>query len=116
MAIKDCEKGIILYIMGSSRAQQFEVVMTEEERRKQLNKLESEACRMQKAMVSEDPSIARSVYNDKEMNWLCKNCPYKEKCRVLELSSLQIFPEKQHPFTVGAWQTERLSDHPYDYA
>lgn len=34
MAMKDCEKGIILYITGPGKTQQFEIVLTEEERRK----------------------------------------------------------------------------------
>jgi len=34
-----------------------------------------------------DPSLARGVFSDKNMNWLCKDCPYVRSCENIERAS-----------------------------
>lgn len=58
----------------------FKVIMTEEERKEQLSKLVREIKSLQAAKKAKDPSLARHVYHNKDLNWLCKNCPYSKEC------------------------------------
>jgi hypothetical protein len=39
---------------------------------------------------SKVPSIARHVYYDRELNWLCKGCPYAQKCKQMISTDRQI--------------------------
>jgi hypothetical protein len=58
--------------------------MTEEQRLDQLKKLTEEFNSLQQAVKLKDPSIARGVYSDGSMNWLCKDCPYLKKCELTQ--------------------------------
>jgi CRISPR/Cas system-associated exonuclease Cas4 (RecB family) len=59
---------------------QFKVTMTEKERRGQIEKLVKEMKSYQNAMEAKDPSMARGVYSDKDLNWMCADCPYAQEC------------------------------------
>ena len=32
------------------------------------------------AIKTRDPSVPKTIYDDKELGWLCKKCPYLNKC------------------------------------
>jgi hypothetical protein len=38
---------------------------------------------LQTAMKTEDPSLARGVYLDKDLKWLCEDCPYLNECEKI---------------------------------
>lgn len=56
--------------------------MTEQQRKDQLEKLARDN-HLQKALKAMDPSLARGIYLDKELNWLCKECPYAKDCETM---------------------------------
>ena len=64
----------------------FKITMTESERKDQLVKLVSESKSLEVAKKAKDPSLANHVYFDRELNWLCKDCPYAEKCQKMRLA------------------------------
>jgi hypothetical protein len=61
----------------------FKVIMTEEERKEQLSKLVNETESLQAAKKMKDPSLARHIYYDKNVSWLCKDCPYSKECEKM---------------------------------
>jgi hypothetical protein len=69
---------------GNNPFVSFEVIMTEKERQDQLNKLEQEICSLQHAISMKDPGLARGVFSDAGMNWLCKDCPYAKSCECIQ--------------------------------
>jgi CRISPR/Cas system-associated exonuclease Cas4 (RecB family) len=87
MAMMDSEEGQILYQMNNFQKYfPFPIYMNTEERKLQLDKLEREAISLRKAIDSRDPSLARGIYNDDEMKWLCNSCPYLDKCKTIRAS------------------------------
>jgi hypothetical protein len=88
MAILDAPLGEIIYQcllqFESNPFVSFEISMTEEQRLDQLKKLTEEFNSLQQAVKLKDPSIARGVYSDGSMNWLCKDCPYLKKCELTQ--------------------------------
>jgi PD-(D/E)XK nuclease superfamily len=81
MAIIDSEEGQIIYQMNNfGKYLCFPIFMTAEERKKQLEKLESEANSLRNAIHAQDPSLVKGIYDDREMKWLCNKCPYVQKC------------------------------------
>ena len=81
MAIIDSEEGQIIYQMNNfGKYLCFPIFMTTEERKKQLEKLESEANSLRNAIDVGDPSLVKGIYDDRQMKWLCNKCPYVEKC------------------------------------
>jgi CRISPR/Cas system-associated exonuclease Cas4 (RecB family) len=61
----------------------FEISMTEIERYNQLRKLSNEINSIRQAISVKDPSIARGVFLDNAMKWLCKDCPYFKNCELI---------------------------------
>ncbi|MGB8937919.1 MAG: hypothetical protein WCC17_22745 [Candidatus Nitrosopolaris sp.] len=57
--------------------------MTEQERKVQLEKLVRETTSLQNAIKVKDPSLARGVYLNTEMMWLCKECRYAKECEEM---------------------------------
>lgn len=81
MAILGSDEGQIIYQMDNLRRYMvFPIYMTDQERMDQLEKLEREAEILRKAIDSKDPSLARGVYDDPDMLWMCDKCPYLDKC------------------------------------
>jgi len=84
MAMQNAPIGYMVYqcIMhfGPRPWREFKVTMTEQQRKDQLEKLVVEITSLQNAMKAKDPSLARHVYLDKDLNWLCKECPYAKEC------------------------------------
>ncbi len=87
MAMQNSSIGYMVYQcllhFGSSPWRIFKVTMTEEERKGQLEKLVRETRSLQDALKANDPSLARGVYSDKELNWLCGDCTYVKKCEEM---------------------------------
>lgn len=88
MAILDVPVGQIIYQcllqFGTNPFVSFEITMTEKERENQLCKLKEEIESLQAAISMKDPGLARGVYSDKGMNWLCKDCPYLKECELIQ--------------------------------
>jgi hypothetical protein len=57
--------------------------MTDQQRKEQLDKLVTEMKSYRNAMEAKDPSLARGVYSDVELKWLCGDCPYLEECEQM---------------------------------
>jgi PD-(D/E)XK nuclease superfamily len=84
MAMTDSEEGQVIYQMNHfEKYHAFPIYMTSEERKRQLEKLESEAKFLLNAISMGDPSLVKGIYNDNEINWLCNKCPYLDKCRSI---------------------------------
>lgn len=87
MAMQNSPIGYMIYqcIMhfGDRPWREFKVTMTEQQRKEQLEKLVMEITSLQNAMKAKDPSLARNIYLDKELNWLCKECPYAKECETM---------------------------------
>jgi CRISPR/Cas system-associated exonuclease Cas4 (RecB family) len=87
MAIKGSDEGRIIYLINKiADSKSFQIHMTEEQRKKQLEKLESNAKSLQDAINAQDPSIAKTIYEDDEMRWMCNKCPYLQECISLRTS------------------------------
>ena len=88
MAMLDVSIGQIIYQcllqFGVNPFVGFEITMTEKERKNQLEKLEKEIKSLQLAMNMKDPGLARGVYSDSGMKWLCKDCPYSKSCERIQ--------------------------------
>lgn len=87
MAILDAPIGEIIYQcllqFGDNPFVSFEISMTEIQRRDQLRKLSEEIQLLKQAIILKNPSIARGVFLDRSMNWLCKDCPYFKNCELI---------------------------------
>jgi CRISPR/Cas system-associated exonuclease Cas4 (RecB family) len=84
MAMMDSEEGQIIYQMNNfGKYFPFSIYMNTKERKLQLDKLEREAVSLQKAIEASDPLLARGIYDDDEIKWLCNRCPYLDKCKTI---------------------------------
>jgi CRISPR/Cas system-associated exonuclease Cas4 (RecB family) len=87
MAMQNSPIGYMVYQclmhFGNSPWRRFRVTMTEQQRKDQLEKLVREMISLQNAMRAKDPSIARGIYSDNDLNWLCKECPYAKECETM---------------------------------
>jgi MoaA/NifB/PqqE/SkfB family radical SAM enzyme len=61
----------------------FPIHMNEIERKQERDRLKKEALSFYKAIETRDPSAAKAIYDDKEFQWLCKKCPYLNRCIVM---------------------------------
>lgn len=88
MAMLDVPVGQIIYQcllqFGSNPFVSFEISMTQTEKNNQLSKLKKEIESLQSAISMKDPGLARGVYSDKGINWLCKDCPYLKDCELIQ--------------------------------
>ncbi len=84
MAMQNSHTGYMIYQclmnFGNDAWRQFKVTMTEEQRRDQLEKLAREIKALAYAMENKDPSLARGVYSDEGLSWMCEDCPYTKEC------------------------------------
>jgi CRISPR/Cas system-associated exonuclease Cas4 (RecB family) len=88
LAMLGASEGYIIYQklmhFGNAPFKTFKITMTAQERKEQLDKLVDEADSLKRAMEARDPSLARPVYNDPKLNWLCKECPYQVNCKRMQ--------------------------------
>jgi CRISPR/Cas system-associated exonuclease Cas4 (RecB family) len=84
MAIMDSDEGQIIYQMNNfSSYRSFPIYMNAEQRRRVLEELKSEARFLQKAIDARDPLLAKGIYDDRDINWMCNKCPYSQKCQSI---------------------------------
>lgn len=88
----DCEEGVIIYQLNlPMRYAIFPIHLNESERKQELNTLRKEALSLYHAIETRDPSAAKAIYDDKGLDWLCKKCPYLNKCIVMKNKDGGIF-------------------------
>jgi hypothetical protein len=81
MSMMDSEEGAVIYQMNNaSKYLIFPIRMDELERKPLLKILQQEAGSLEHAIETRDPWAAKAIYDDQELNWLCKKCPYLNKC------------------------------------
>jgi CRISPR/Cas system-associated exonuclease Cas4 (RecB family) len=85
MAMLGSSQGYIMYQLlthfGNTPFRTFKITMTPLERKEQLDNLVDEADSLKRAIEARDPSLAKPVYDDPKLNWLCKDCPYQVNCK-----------------------------------
>lgn len=84
MAMKNSIKGIILYQcllnFDDKPFVEFEFETTVEQNKETLQVLLIKAKDYAKNLENKTPMLAENVFDNPEMNWLCRDCPYYEKC------------------------------------
>jgi hypothetical protein len=81
MSMVDSEEGVIIYqLIVPMKYAMFPIHMNERERKQERDRLKKEALSLYHAIETRDPSAAKAIYDDKELEWLCKKCPYLNKC------------------------------------
>jgi|GEM_PF-1231792 len=87
MAMLDAPEGYMLYQLlmhfGNTPFKTFQILMNAQERKDQRDKLVKEVNSLKRAMEAGDPSLARSVRQDPDLNWMCKDCPYSIECKTM---------------------------------
>lgn len=88
MAMLNASQGYMLYQLlmhfGNTPFRAFKITMNSQERKYQLDKLVKEATSLKTALQARDPSLAKPVYNNPSLNWLCKDCPYQVNCKRIQ--------------------------------
>jgi CRISPR/Cas system-associated exonuclease Cas4 (RecB family) len=92
MAMQGSSQGYMIYqclmqFEGDSW-RQFPIHMNKKQRNEQLKKLVREITSLQNAVKEKDPSLARDVNSDVDLNWLCKGCPYAKKCERIRVAAV----------------------------
>jgi hypothetical protein len=87
MAILDRPIGVIIYQYVSECSnepfQEFVLQMSPSDTKLQMQKLLKEAESLQLAKNAKDPSLARHIAYDRELNWMCAECPYAKSCEEM---------------------------------
>jgi hypothetical protein len=88
IAMLGASQGIVLYQLlmhfGNTPFRTFHILMNPQQRKDQRDKLVKEVNSLKRAMEAGDPSLARSVRQDPDLNWMCKDCPYSIECKRIE--------------------------------
>ncbi|MPZ05700.1 MAG: Dna2/Cas4 domain-containing protein [Nitrososphaeraceae archaeon] len=88
MAMLAAPEGYILYQLlmhfGQTPFKSFRITMNAQERINQRERLVMEINSLKRAMEAGDPSLARSVRQDLDLQWMCKDCPYSIECKRME--------------------------------
>jgi CRISPR/Cas system-associated exonuclease Cas4 (RecB family) len=87
MAMLNASQGYMLYQLlhfGSTPFRAFKISMNTQERKYQLDKLVEETTSLKKALEARDPSLAKPVYDNPSLNWLCRECPYQVNCKRMQ--------------------------------
>ena len=86
--MSNATQGYIMYQLvmhfGNAPFRTFKITMSAQERKEQLDKLVDEADSLKRVMEARDPSLAKPVYADPKLNWLCKDCPYQVNCKRMQ--------------------------------
>lgn len=92
MAMLGASQGIVLYQLlmhfENTPFKTFHILMNAQERKDQRDKLVKEVNSLKRAMEAGDPSLARSVRQDPDLNWMCKDCPYSIECKRIESAAI----------------------------
>jgi CRISPR/Cas system-associated exonuclease Cas4 (RecB family) len=88
MSMLESSEGYIVYQLlmhfGETPLKAFRITMNAQEREDQRDKLVNEVKSLKRAMEGGDPSLARSVSQDPDLKWMCKDCPYYIECKRIE--------------------------------
>ncbi len=116
VAMLGARYAVLLYIIlgytkeaGTNYFPEYILKVSEDERRKILEKLERDATELQRGLDERDPSLVRHVAYDKEYmnrlgrNWVCENCDYSSLCSALRAK------ERESIFNVKNIKTSRSS-------
>ena len=96
MAMMDSDEGQIIYQMNNfGKYLPFPIYMTTEQRKEQLLKLEAEAKSLQQAIKAGDPSLVKGIFNDNEINWMCKKCQYLQRSKDVLFVVIPHHPRKK---------------------
>lgn len=91
MAMLNASQGYILYQLlmhfGNTPFRSFKITMSAQERKNQLDKLVEEADSLKRALEARDPSLAKPVYDNPSLNWLCNDCPYQGNCKRIHAAA-----------------------------
>lgn len=85
MSILGSDSGYLEYqfVTANRRSidyQFFWIDMDANEREHQLEVMLSKLANLREGVDNEEPALTEGVWDDPSMNWLCKDCPYKEPC------------------------------------
>jgi CRISPR/Cas system-associated exonuclease Cas4 (RecB family) len=84
MAILGSRTGTLFYQLTNDYSidpfPSFDFQIDEKERRKLLQSMEEDRQMIEKAKKEKDPSIARAIRYNLDLNWLCKDCPFTTEC------------------------------------
>ena len=101
LALTNTEHGLIEYILLSQKVEGFyhgfKMTLTEEERKIVLKEAVKRAKLLALAKEMEDPEMVEAVYEDKNSNYMCKECPYANElqCSGGNLVKLEMIRKKQ---------------------
>jgi len=88
MAMVGAEKGLVLYQnlmhFGDTPFQEYEIESTEKKNKATLKWIEEKAELYINSLETKNPETADDVFYNKEMNWLCKECPYFAECKGMK--------------------------------
>ena len=88
MSMLDSEEGYMIYQLlmhfGNTPFKTFRIAMNAQERQAQRDKLVKEVISLKRAMEAGSPALARSVRQDPDLNWMCRDCPYSIECKRIE--------------------------------
>jgi CRISPR/Cas system-associated exonuclease Cas4 (RecB family) len=88
MSMLDAPHGYLMYQcllhFGDTPFKIFKISMDEQERSNQRKKLVYEVDSLRAALIAANPSLARSVLENPDLNWLCRECPYAVSCRKIQ--------------------------------
>lgn len=95
MAMNNTSRGVIVLIIldKTDQVKQFNYFMTEEQKKRQLMKLEENADSFLNAKNGRNPGLAQHVFFDRNLKWLCSKtdkksgedvlCPYYWECLAM---------------------------------
>ena len=86
MALLNSTTGFLIYHLNivENRWKKFKITMTQTEIHEQRHKLVNEMKSIKFALKSKDASLARAIWRDESLNWLCKNCPFINECKEID--------------------------------
>ena len=86
MALVNSRTGFLIYYMQNmvrTPLKQFKIEMTQIELDEERYNLVKEMKAIKTAIKAKDPSLAKGIWADEDLNWLCKSCPYAVECEKM---------------------------------
>lgn len=84
MAIKGVDNGLLYYYSSNfERLSKHKISMNSQEREEWLLGLDSRNETLWNAIQAQQPSLAPHVAYEKDLNFLCHRCPYRQECEQM---------------------------------
>lgn len=87
MAMLNSPDGVLFYQLINDFSEdpflQYDIHTNEQEKREVLKNMEYDRIEREEAIKKKDPSIARAIRYNKELNWLCSDCPFNVACEKM---------------------------------